>query len=82
MPIPPRSSVAKIRVAPFNMSDTSSNDTLDGLVEEVEEDLNESDPDEEVDVDEDILEALEGDLAEQASDADDVKATLDCSRCS
>lgn len=51
------------------MSDTSSDDILDGLVEE---NLNESDADEEVDVDEDILEALEGDLAEQASDADDV----------
>ena len=54
------------------MSDTSSDDIFDGLVEEVEENLNESDADEEVDVDEDILEALEGGLAEQASDADDV----------
>ena len=54
------------------MSDTSSDDILDGLVEDVEENLNESDVDEEVDVDEDILEALEGDLAEQASDADEV----------
>jgi len=54
------------------MSDTSSDDILDGLVEDVEENLNESDADEEVDVDEDILEALEGGLAEQASDADDV----------
>ncbi|KAF9792221.1 WD40 repeat-like protein [Thelephora terrestris] len=51
------------------MSDTSSDDILDGLVEDVEE--NESDADDEVDVDEEILEALEGDLAEQASDADD-----------
>ena len=58
--------------SPFSMSDTSSDDILDGLVEEVEENLNESDADEEVDVDEDILEALEGDLAEQASDADEV----------
>ena len=56
----------------FIMSDTSSDDILDGLVEDVEDNLNESDADEEVDVDEDILEALEGDLAEQASDADDV----------
>jgi len=54
------------------MSDTSSDDILDGLVEDVEENLNESDADEEVDVDEEILEALEGGLAEQASDADDV----------
>lgn len=54
------------------MSDTSSDDTLDGLVEDVEENLNESDADEEVAVDEDILEALDG-LAEQASDADDVR---------
>ena len=54
------------------MSDTSSDDILDGLAEDVEENLNESDADEEVDVDEDILEALEGGLAEQASDADDV----------
>lgn len=54
------------------MSDTSSDDILDGLVEDVEGHLHESDADEEVDVDEDILEALEGDLAEQASDADDV----------
>jgi len=54
------------------MSDTSSDDILDGLVEDVEDNLNESDADEEVDVDEDILEALEGGLAEQASDADDV----------
>jgi len=57
------------------MSDTSSDDILDGLVEDVEENLNESDADEEVDVDEDILEALEGGLAEQASDADDVCLT-------
>ena len=48
----------------FSMSDTSSDDVLDGLVED--------ESSEEVDVDEDILEALEGDLAEQASDADDV----------
>lgn len=54
------------------MSDTSSDDILDGLVEDVEENLNDSDADEEVDVDEEILEALEGGLAEQASDADDV----------
>ena len=56
----------------LSMSDTSSDDILDGLVEDVEGHLHESDADEEVDVDEDILEALEGDLAEQASDADDV----------
>jgi hypothetical protein len=55
------------------MSDTSSDDTLNGLVEEVEENLNESDADEEVD--EDILEALEGGLAEQPSDPDDVCLT-------
>ena len=55
------------------MSDTSSDDILDGLVEDVEENLNDSD--EEVDVDEEILEALEGGLAEQASDADDVCLT-------
>lgn len=58
------------------MSDTSSDDILDGLVEDVEENLNESDADEEVDVDEEILEALEGGLAEQASDADDVCLTV------
>lgn len=62
------------------MSDTSSDDMLDGLVEDAEENLNESDADEEVDVDEDILEALEGDLAEQASDADDVMSYHVCSR--
>ena len=60
----------------YSMSDTSSDDILDGLVEDVEGDLNESDGDEEVDVDEDILEALEGGLAEQASDGDDVCLTL------
>jgi hypothetical protein len=54
------------------MSDTSSDDTLDGLVEEVEENLNESDADDEVDVDEDAIEVLEGDLAERASDGDEV----------
>ena len=59
-------------IAVNSMSDTSSDDILDGLVEDVEENLNDSDADEEVDVDEDILEALEGGLAEQASDADDV----------
>jgi len=58
----------------LTMSDTSSDDILDGLVEDVEENLNESDADE-VDVDEDILEALEGGLMEQASDADDVCLT-------
>ena len=62
-------------IAVNSMSDTSSDDILDGLVEDVEDNLNESDADEEVDVDEDILEALEGGLAEQASDADDVCLT-------
>jgi hypothetical protein len=54
------------------MSDTSSDDILDGLVGDVEENLNESDTYEDVDVDEEILEALEDGLAEQASDVDDV----------
>jgi len=56
-------------------SDTSSDDILDGLVEDAGEGLNESGADEEVGIDKDFFEALDSKLAKRASDADDVRPT-------